>query len=162
MTENAITREAKSVVPEPVAILYTNWRGETAVRRIRIDFIAHGNEALGFGWGSNEWHPEDQMLLSALDVDKGERRTFALSGIKAWGQAAIDAALAAKPDRLRLLLDDALALLEVGDEANTPGTDTYTFITTAKEVLKQQTAALSAPSDTSESAGVAGETVRHG
>lgn len=37
---------------------------------------------------------------------------------------------------LRSLLDEALALLEVGDEANTPGTDTYTFIVTAKEALR--------------------------
>lgn len=79
----------------PLTILYTNWRGETAVRRILIDTIAYGNEALGLGFGSNEWHPEAQWLLSATDADKGERRTFAMAGIKAWGQEAVDAALVA-------------------------------------------------------------------
>jgi hypothetical protein len=93
MSTQTTTTEAASgaegVKAPPITILYTNWRGETAVRRIRLDFIAYGNEALGFAWGSNEWHPEEQMLLSALDVNKGERRTFALSGIKAWGEEAV-------------------------------------------------------------------------
>jgi hypothetical protein len=85
--------------PQPLTILYTNWRGETAVRRILIDAIAYGNEALGLAYGWNEWHPEEQWLLSATDADKGERRTFAMAGIKAWGQAAVDAALASStPD----------------------------------------------------------------
>lgn len=82
---------------EPVTILYTNWRGEAAVRRILIDAIAYGNEALGLAYGRNEWHPEEQWLLSATDADRGERRTFAMAGIKAWGQAAVDAALASSP-----------------------------------------------------------------
>lgn len=80
--------------PQPVTILYTNWRGETAVRRILIDAIAYGNEALGLAYGRNEWHPEEQWLLSATDADKGERRTFAMAGIQAWGQAAVEVALA--------------------------------------------------------------------
>ena len=90
-TTHASSGAGEGVKAPPITILYTNWRGETAVRRIRLDFIAYGNEALGFGWGSNEWHPEEQMLLSAFDVDKGERRTFALAGIKAWGEEAVAA-----------------------------------------------------------------------
>ncbi|WP_437871171.1 hypothetical protein ACSD7O_19580 [Methylorubrum extorquens] len=100
-----------------MTILYTNYRNETAVRRILIDAIAYGNEALGLAYGWNEWHPEEQWLLSATDADKGERRTFAMAGIKAWGQAAVDAALASStpdpaatpgvPDSLRALMDAA-------------------------------------------------------
>jgi hypothetical protein len=64
----------------PVRILYTNWRGETAVRRI----------VPGPLWfGSTEWHPEPQWLMTADEPDNGKRRDFALSGIKAWGDGAI-------------------------------------------------------------------------
>jgi predicted DNA-binding transcriptional regulator YafY len=58
-----------------VAILYTNYRGETAVRRIvpkRIWF------------GKTDWHPEEQWILDALDVEKGADRGFALKDVKAW------------------------------------------------------------------------------
>lgn len=61
-----------------VAIRYRNWRGEVATRRIA---------PTGVRWGSNEWHPEPQWLLDAIDVDKGEPRTFALAGVLAWGDA---------------------------------------------------------------------------
>ena len=70
-------------------ILYRNWRGETSVRRIKIDAIAYGNEALGLHYCSNEWHPEEQWILFATDIDKCERRGFALSGILAWGEQAV-------------------------------------------------------------------------
>lgn len=52
----------------PVHILYTNWRGETAVRNIIPSRI---------WWGKTEWHPEEQWLITALDVDKNQTRDFA-------------------------------------------------------------------------------------
>ena len=58
-----------------VKILYTNWRGETAVRRILPKEIIYS---------SNEWHKEEQWLLVAFDVDKQADRTFALKDIKEW------------------------------------------------------------------------------
>ena len=54
---------------QPVTLTYTNWKGETAQRRI----IPHR-----IWWGSTEWHPEPQWLLTALDVDKQADRDFAL------------------------------------------------------------------------------------
>lgn len=56
-------------------ILYTNWRGETAWRRIMPARI---------WFGSTTWHPQAQWLLTAKDVDRGEDRDFAMSGIKEW------------------------------------------------------------------------------
>lgn len=56
---------------EQITARYTNWRGETAERTIiprRVFF------------GSNEWHPEPQVLIEALDCDKGVVRTFAAAG----------------------------------------------------------------------------------
>jgi predicted DNA-binding transcriptional regulator YafY len=58
-----------------VRILYTNYRGETNLRRIvpeRIHF------------GSTEWHPEPQWLMEALDVEKNATRSFAMKDIRAW------------------------------------------------------------------------------
>ena len=55
--------------PQPVTVTYTNWRDETADRKILPK---------GVWYGSTEWHPEPQWLLRAVDVDKGENRDFAL------------------------------------------------------------------------------------
>ncbi len=57
---------------EPVDIGYTNWRGEYAVRRIipvRVWF------------GSTDWHPAPQWMLTAIDVEKGAERDFAVADI---------------------------------------------------------------------------------
>lgn len=60
---------------EVIKIVYTNYRGETAIRQIipkRIWF------------GSTDWHPEPQWLLDAYDMDKEAERTFAVLDIKSW------------------------------------------------------------------------------
>jgi hypothetical protein len=60
-----------------VIIDYTNWRGERSERRILPSRIV---------FKSNEWHPERQWLLEAIDLDKGSLafRTFALKDIHSW------------------------------------------------------------------------------
>ena len=58
-----------------VFILYTNYRGETRIRRIipiALEFCA------------TEWHPEEQWILLAYDLDKKAERSFACKDIKAW------------------------------------------------------------------------------
>lgn len=58
-----------------VTIRYTNYRGETGVRRIipiEIRFV------------STEWHPEPQWVMEAYDVDKGAQRSFAIKDIIQW------------------------------------------------------------------------------
>ena len=68
--------DATSTTPkEAVAILYTNYRGETSVRTIipkRIWF------------GKTDWHPEEQWILEAYDLDKGAERGFAMKDVKSW------------------------------------------------------------------------------
>ena len=69
-------------MPEPdrsIRVVYTNYRGETAIRTIVPDKI---------WFGSTEWHPEEQWLLDVLDVEKGERRSLAVSGIRCWLEAS--------------------------------------------------------------------------
>ncbi|WP_248313168.1 hypothetical protein [Bosea sp. F3-2] len=56
---------------EAITARYTNWRGETAERT----FIPHR-----VYFGSNEWHPDPQVLIEATDCEKGALRTFAASG----------------------------------------------------------------------------------
>lgn len=58
-----------------VNIVYTNYKGKTAIRRIIPKSISFGH---------NEWHKEDQWLLIAFDLDKEADRTFALKDIKSW------------------------------------------------------------------------------
>lgn len=60
-----------------VHIVYTNYRNETTRRTIVPERIWFGTTA---------WHPEAQWLLDALDVEKGERRSFALAAVRSWEQ----------------------------------------------------------------------------
>ncbi len=77
-------------VPGPTreqTITYTNWRGETAQRRIVPERL---------WYGVTEWHPEPGWLLDATDLDKRERRVFALSGFDTDTTLAL---LPARPSR---------------------------------------------------------------
>lgn len=58
-----------------VEIVYTNWKGVTAKRRIVPKNIFYG---------STEWHNEEQWLLNAFDIDKQADRAFAIKDIKSW------------------------------------------------------------------------------
>lgn len=84
---------------DAVKILYTNWRGETAVRSVVLPADSYARAPR---FEANEWHPEPQWLLTLYDVEKRGRRTFALAGIKAWGAEAVKKALAAQPAAPRL------------------------------------------------------------
>lgn len=76
--EDCLYSAGQTAEPEsrPITLTYTNWKGETAQRTIIPRHI---------WWGSTEWHPEPQWLLTAFDVDKGSERDFAL---KDFGQPA--------------------------------------------------------------------------
>lgn len=58
-----------------VFIDYTNWRGERSTRRI---------VPLAITYGSNDFHPEPQWILTAKDLDKGALRNFAMKDIHSW------------------------------------------------------------------------------
>lgn len=58
-----------------VTILYTNYKGKTAIRKIVPKTIE---------FSCNEWHKEEQWLMVAYDVEKKADRTFAIKDIKAW------------------------------------------------------------------------------
>jgi len=51
---------------------YTNWKGETSLRKV-IPYK--------FWFGSTEFHKEEQWMLHAYDIDKGEERNFALKDV---------------------------------------------------------------------------------
>lgn len=52
---------------------YTNWRGEKARRKAKFARIY---------WGSNEYHTKQQFLVSAIDLDKDQLRTFAAADME--------------------------------------------------------------------------------
>lgn len=60
-----------------VEIIYTNWKNVKAKRIIR---------PIEVWFGKTEYHPEDQWLLKALDVEKDEERDFAMKDIEDWRQ----------------------------------------------------------------------------
>ena len=53
----------------PIRVRYTNWKGETDDRTI-IPYQVW--------FGSTEYHPDSQWLVTAHDVKKGALRDFAL------------------------------------------------------------------------------------
>lgn len=53
----------------PISFEYTNYRGETTIRR---------GLPISFRWGTTDWHKEEGYLFKMLDLDKGEIREFAL------------------------------------------------------------------------------------
>ncbi len=58
-----------------VLIDYTNWRGERGmwcIKPIKIRF------------NSTKWHPEDQWLLTAIDLENENERDFAIKDIHSW------------------------------------------------------------------------------
>ena len=48
------------MIDAPIAVRYTNWRGETSLRRLILGDVR---------FGSTDWHPEPTWLISALDLD---------------------------------------------------------------------------------------------
>jgi hypothetical protein len=59
-----------------VIIDYTNWRGERAKRRV---------VPISLVFTYNEWHPEQQWLMIALDSENGgKKKFFAMKGIHSW------------------------------------------------------------------------------
>jgi predicted DNA-binding transcriptional regulator YafY len=62
-----------SVTTRKITFTYRNWRGETAVRTA---------EPTGIWFGSSEWHPEPQWIMSACDTEKNVMRYFAMRDMK--------------------------------------------------------------------------------
>lgn len=60
-----------------VLIDYTNWRGERRTRRIRPT-------ENGLRFTKNQFHPTPQWLLTAIDDETGQMRTFAMANIHSW------------------------------------------------------------------------------
>ncbi len=61
--------------PKVVGIEYRNHRREVTWRRIVPERI---------WYGSTPWHPNEQWMLRAFDLDKDEARDFALCDITEW------------------------------------------------------------------------------
>ncbi len=59
---------------KPIAVRYTNWKGETRDRIILLDSTC--GQHLWFG--ANQWHPVQQWLLHAFDPEDGQWKHFAL------------------------------------------------------------------------------------
>lgn len=58
-----------------VSILYTNYRGKTAIRQVIPKNIC---------FEKTDWHPDEQWILEAFDLEKNANRGFTMKDIKAW------------------------------------------------------------------------------
>lgn len=63
-----------------VTIIYKNYRGETRERHIVPERL---------WYGATDWHPEPQWVMDALDVEKGEVRSFAMQDIQRWQNGTV-------------------------------------------------------------------------
>ncbi len=107
----AVTAPVAMRPSDPAHIVeYTNYRGETA-RRVIIP--------IRMWWGKTEWHPEEQWMLTAWDVEKNASRDFAWQDMQpvqnpatsaARIMAAIDAPDVAELVEAKQERDDAMAL----------------------------------------------------
>jgi hypothetical protein len=70
----ATSDNPKDLVDNPLEFKYKNWENVISDRSI------DGNSIRIF-YGHTEYHPEDQWLMEALDLDKVEKRTFAMKDI---------------------------------------------------------------------------------
>lgn len=68
--------------PGTVPVLYRNYRGEVEVRNIA---------PLRFWAGESEWHPGESHFLKVVEPSTRKVRDFAMSGILAWGEYAVQA-----------------------------------------------------------------------
>ena len=68
-------KESAHELDKAIRITYTNYRHETSVRTIIPEKI---------WYGVTPWHPEQQWFCDAFDIEKGERRSFAMADIKSW------------------------------------------------------------------------------
>jgi predicted DNA-binding transcriptional regulator YafY len=73
LESTSTTQDAGVDIAKAIGIIYTNYRGETAQRTIVPQRV---------WFGATEWHPEEQWLLDAIDLEKGAERSFALRDIK--------------------------------------------------------------------------------
>ncbi len=63
-----------------VYIVYRNYKGNISNRKIIPK---------NFWYGHTHWHPEDQYLLDATDMDKNEERSFAMKDILTWSDTPL-------------------------------------------------------------------------
>lgn len=65
----------KKAFQNPIKVEYTNYRGEKGIRTII---------PLGYEFGSNEYHKEEQWLLKVWDCDRQAERVYAAKEITRW------------------------------------------------------------------------------
>jgi hypothetical protein len=63
-----------------VTIDYTNWSGQRRIRDVK---------PIEIEWGATKWHPVNQWLLRAKDMEDGEVKMFALQDIHSWTPAKV-------------------------------------------------------------------------
>jgi predicted DNA-binding transcriptional regulator YafY len=67
----------EDLAEQAVEIEYTNYRGESALRRV---------VPMRIWFGESEWHKGPQWFMDALDLDRQAERSFAMADVHRWEQ----------------------------------------------------------------------------
>lgn len=65
----------RQIIGNTWKVLYTNWRGEKAIRHITISDIM---------LGSTEYHKHEQVLMKVYDHDRNDDRIYAMCDVEKW------------------------------------------------------------------------------
>ena len=74
-SEEQVDEASKHDPQHEIKMLYTNHRGETSIRRLVPQRV---------WFGKTEWHPEEQWLLEAFDLDRNAIRNYVLREVRAF------------------------------------------------------------------------------
>lgn len=66
-----------SLVNQTWRVVYRNWRGETALRTVRVRALYVG---------STQYHRHRQLLMRVYDYDRRAERVYAARDVTVWGE----------------------------------------------------------------------------
>ena len=69
---NFLRQRIERTTAQELLIVYRNWKGVEATRRIF---------PVDLWWGKTKYHQKEQWFIKAIDLDKRENRDFALVDI---------------------------------------------------------------------------------
>ena len=101
-----------------ITITYTNWKRETRERVI---------EPIEIWFGSTRWHPDEQWLLKAMDINKGEERDFAVTQISKMTGKSMPNTVSQNTDELSAAATKEVKLFTDGGSRGNPGPSAIGF-----------------------------------
>ncbi len=71
VADEELPKEDKQKADDGIIVRYTNWKGQTKVRRVKPTSMPY--------FSTTPWHPKAQWLIDIVDLETSKEKTFALS-----------------------------------------------------------------------------------